>query len=135
MKDIYTVVCSDDSLASPCVTTICGSYMTRERAVEACAKKIMDGIETRCDIAYEVFHDSNHKGLREAVLSVCGRDEADLYFFRSFNDCLLPEKVRGAVRTYLTDELKRCGRYFTYDPVAGYEEFRFEIIKNYLKGD
>lgn len=133
--EIYTVVCSEDSLSNPCTNLVCGSYITRERAVEACVEKIMDSIENRCDVAYGVFHDSNHERLKEEILSVCDNDEADLYFCRDCKECELPEKVWDVVHMYLAEEVKSTGAYYVYVSTGDYEEFRFEIVKNNLKED
>lgn len=131
--EIYTVTRTEDTSAMPCNTEIEGSYTTRERAVEACVESIMQKVESRCDIAYGLFHDANHERLREEILSVCDEDEADLYFCRNCKECDLPEKVVDIIQSYVTGEVRSVGGYYIYVSSRDYDEFRFEIIKNNLE--
>ena len=131
--EIYTIVCSEDSVSNPCTNTVDGSYMTRERAVEACVEKIMNRLETRCDVAYGAFHDANHEQLKDEILSVCDEDEANLYFCRDCKECELPEKVWDVVYRYIVDEVRSSGFYYIYVSTGDYEEFRFDIVKNNLE--
>lgn len=114
-EHIYTVSSHDDCDAGydHCVA---GSYRTFDRAVEECAKYILERANIRDDIAYSMANDENH-------------EEAKAFFDVDENGFSATVKDEAGLTAYIRNELAMQSCYYVWD---GHDSYHFDIDENDL---
>lgn len=118
---IYTVTSTDDLEREPLDRLIAGSYTSRGRAIDECARYIMERLELRFDLAYSLAHDENHP-------------EAAKFFSERRKDgaTVVRKGCVGRLREFLKDELGGQSCYVAYD---GTNSWHFDIDENDVEGE
>ena len=117
-EHIYTVSSLDDEPCDGISRCVAGSYRTFDRAVEECAKYILERANIRDDIAYSMANDENH-------------EEAKAFFDVDENGFGATVRDEAGLMAYLRDVLEVTSVYYVWD---GHDSYHFDIDENDLVG-
>ena len=117
---IYTVTSTDDLWSEPLDRCVTGSYTSRGRAIEECAKYIFERFGLRDDLAYSMANDENHPEAKE--------------FFSKRRDgkYVVARGCIAKLMEFIKDELGGQGCYYVCD---GQNSWHFDIDENDVEGE
>lgn len=117
---VYTVTSTDDLWSEPLDRCVTGSYTSRGRAIEECARYIFERFGLRDDFACSMANDENHP-------------EAKEFFSRRRDGKYVV--ARGCIAKlleFIKDELGGQGCYYVYD---GRNSWHFDVDENDVEGE
>ena len=116
---VYTVTSTDDLWSEPLDRCVTGSYTSRGRAIEECAKYIFERFGLRDDFACSMANDENHPEAKE--------------FFSKRRDgkYVIARGCIAKLTEFIKDELGGQGCYYVYD---GQNSWHFDIDENDVEG-
>lgn len=116
---IYTVTSTDDLWSEPLDRCVAGSYTSRGRAIEECAKYIFERFDLRDDFACSMANDENHPEAKE--------------FFSRRRDgkYVIARGCIAKLMEFIKDELGGQGCYYVCD---GQNSWHFDIDENDVEG-
>lgn len=117
---IYTVTSTDDLWREPLGRCVTGSYTSRGRAIEECAKYILDRIGLRDDLAYSMANDDNHP------------DAKKFFSERRDGKHAIARGCIAKLKEFIKDELGGQGCYYVYD---GQNGWHFDVDENDVEGE
>lgn len=117
---IYTVTSTDDLWREPLDRCVTGSYTSRGRAIEECAKYILDRIGLRDDLAYSMANDDNHP------------DAKKFFSERRDGKHVIARGCITKLKKFIKDELGGQGCYYVYD---GQNSWHFDVDENDVEGE
>ena len=117
---IYTVTSTDDLWSEPLDRCVAGSYTSRGRAIEECAKYIFERFGLRDDFACSMANDENHPEAKE--------------FFSKRRDgkYVIARGCIVKLMEFIKDELGGQGCYYVCD---GQNSWHFDIDENDVEGE
>lgn len=117
---IYTVTSTDDLWSEPLDRCVAGSYTSRGRAIEECARYIFERFGLRDDLAYSMANDENHP-------------EAKAFFSkRRDGKYVIARGCIAKLMEFIKDELGGQGCYYVCD---GQNSWHFDIDENDVEGE
>ena len=117
---VYTVTSTDDLWSEPLDRCVAGSYTSRGRAIEECAKYIFERFGLRDDFACSMANDENHPEAKE--------------FFSKRRDgkYVIARGCIAKLMEFIKDELGGQGCYYVCD---GQNSWHFDIDENDVEGE
>lgn len=117
---VYTVTSTDDLWSEPLDRCVTGSYTSRGRAIEECARYIFERFGLRDDFAYSMANDENHPEAKE--------------FFSRRRDgkYVVARGCIAKLMEFIKDELGGQGCYYVYD---GQNSWHFDVDENDVEGE
>lgn len=117
---VYTVTSTDDLWSEPLDRCVAGSYTSRGRAIEECAKYIFERFGLRDDFACSMANDENHPEAKE--------------FFSKRRDgkYVVARGCIAKLMEFIKDELGGQGCYYVCD---GQNSWHFDIDENDVEGE
>lgn len=117
---IYTVTSTDDLWSEPLDRCVTGSYTSRGRAIEECAKYIFERFGLRDDFACSMANDENHPEAKE--------------FFSRRRDgkYVVARGCIAKLMEFIKDELGGQGCYYVCD---GQNSWHFDVDENDVEGE
>lgn len=117
---IWTVTSTDDLWSEPLDRCVTGSYTSRGRAIEECAKYIFERFGLRDDFACSMANDENHPEAKE--------------FFSKRRDgkYVIARGCIAKLMEFIKDELGGQGCYYVCD---GQNSWHFDVDENDVEGD
>lgn len=117
---VYTVTSTDDLWSEPLDRCVTGSYTSRGRAIEECARYIFERFGLRDDFACSMANDENHPEAKE--------------FFSKRRDgkYVIARGCITKLMEFIKDELGGQGCYYVCD---GQNSWHFDIDENDVGGE
>jgi len=117
---IYTVTSTDDLWSEPLDRCVAGSYTSRGRAIEECARYVFERFGLRDDFACSMANDENHPEAKE--------------FFSRRRDgkYVIARGCIAKLMEFIKDELGGQGCYYVCD---GQNSWHFDIDENDVEGE
>ena len=117
---VYTVTSTDDLWSEPLDRCVAGSYTSRGRAIEECARYVFERFGLRDDFAYSMANDENHPEAKE--------------FFSRRRDgkYVVARGCIAKLMEFIKDELGGQGCYYVYD---GRNSWHFDVDENDVVGE
>lgn len=117
---IYTVTSTDDLWSEPLDRCVAGSYTSRGRAIEECARYVFERFGLRDDFACSMANDENHPEAKE--------------FFSRRRDgkYVVARGCIAKLMEFIKDELGGQGCYYVCD---GQNSWHFDIDENDVEGE
>lgn len=117
---IYTVTSTDDLWSEPLDRCVTGSYTSRGRAIEECARYVFERFGLRDDFACSMANDENHPEAKE--------------FFSRRRDgkYVIARGCIAKLMEFIKDELGGQGCYYVYD---GQDSWHFDVDENDVEGE
>ena len=117
---IYTVTSTDDLWSEPLDRCVAGSYTSRGRAIEECARYVFERFGLRDDFACSMANDENHPEAKE--------------FFSKRRDgkYVIARGCIAKLMEFIKDELGGQGCYYVCD---GQNSWHFDIDENDVEGE
>lgn len=117
---IYTVTSTDDLWSEPLDRCVAGSYTSRGRAIEECARYVFERFGLRDDFACSMANDENHPEAKE--------------FFSKRRDgkYVIARGCIAKLMEFIKDELGGQGCYYVCD---GQNSWHFDVDENDVEGE
>lgn len=118
---VWTVTSTDDLEGKPVCQMVAGSYMGREKALDACVDYVMKRMKLRRDLVWSMAHDENHP------------DAAKFFTKRKWDGVTEVRRgCHGWLRKFIKYELLLQDCYVVFD---GASSWRFDIDGNDVEGE